>query len=632
MSPNRIQKYDLTQSGLPGSSTCLRNISFNNVNVIAPQQVEPEVREEPTTHGEDQALGNLKPIPATFSAIELNPMSNSNLGDLSSMSILDYTHTVNGLIGTLCTALIYQLSLETLFRRMMIHTTSKIALVNFNLIKTILPAKVTEELKPYYKGAPTKSAQEHLHRFIVAALQSQSQIFAIHNIMKFKFRIVHSDKQPADWERKNPLWFRLGEDANIDMPQTTINVSPADTLGQVMKKLKYNAQEMSDLKTSFLILFHIREMDPALNLFTENMMGPEPELSNKAPTGRQSSVIPVTEFFGILIQTPNVMSVRQNLTMYTGMDPTKWNLQFNKVMAVTGKFLIQPGFRSKDEGTYPTEFAAQTIYKTFNTLLDSTISLVPILYVELALGSTTWRELYDKDFTPTPTRYFRAPQRKPKYRDEIIPPPGPLPLTRTLEVYKGTIANATFAYTATELMRTRIITILRPGPYTTQERLLNLQKVGPRLEQHHLLNTLVKEQELMKEHFKFMKEQLRTLTATMMKIVSLPHVEIAATPKADVQVVDLIGAEEGAAIGYDPQHPDAPTNKQAPLAQPDPTPDPPVYGQLRGQVPINAIRMGIEDTLSPPPTPTMSAEYNEIPHKNDDSKDTGSPDYDDEME
>jgi hypothetical protein len=71
-------------------------------------------------------------------------MSNSNLGDLSSMTIMDFTHTMNGLIGTLCTVLIYQLSLETLFRRMMIHSTSKIALVNFDLNKTILPTNVTE--------------------------------------------------------------------------------------------------------------------------------------------------------------------------------------------------------------------------------------------------------------------------------------------------------------------------------------------------------------------------------------------------------------------------------------------------------------------------------------------------------
>ena len=567
--------------------------------MVAPQ-VEVEVREEPPTHGEDQPLGNLNPIPATFMVVELNPMSNSNLGDLSSMTIMDFTHTMNGLIGTLCTVLIYQLSLETLFRRMMIHSTSKIALVNFDLKKTILPTNVTEELKPYYKGAPTKSAQEHLHRFVVASLHSQCQIFAIHNIMKFRYKLVHSDKQQDDWDRKQPLYFRLGEDAEIDMPQTVINVSPSDTLGQVMKKLKYSAQEISDLKTSFLILFHIREIDSALNLFTEHLMSPEPELSNKAPIGRPSSVIPVTEFFGIIIKTPNVISIKQNLTMYSVMSPTKWNLHFNKVMSVTGKFLTQPGFRAKDEGAYPAEFAAQTTYKTFNTLLDSTISLVPVLYVELALGSTTWRELYENGFTPTPTPYFRAPARRRKYEGEILPPPGPLPLSKPLEVYKGTIAHANFAYTATELMRTRIITILRPGPHTAQERLINLQKVGPRLEEHHLLHALAKQQELMKVQLDFIKEQLKTLTATMCKIVKLPQVELTAAPKEDgVEVVDLDGTEEDAVVGYDPVHPKARAHKQTPLDQPDET---------------------------RPRTPTMNAEYNERYHEHDESKDTVSTD------
>ena len=473
---SKMENQARTKSAASTSKEKETAVTFQNSILFAPSVQEGT----PAIIGEQKSLVHLDPQYGHFKTVLMCPESKHKLGNLMRMSMFDVTKVINTntfAMGTMCNV---QISLEGQIRRLQKPETSVMhSLINYNVHEDLEPANLPASAKTQFEK-PINASRESLNKLTVTVVHSQAQIFILRNIMNFRYSIRYQNVQEGSkMAFIQPIWYPLGAEARLiarDSSKTT--VCATDTLEQAMTKIKYTDAEKTDLVTAILMLFHHRELDHVFATFTDSIIPEKEDINlNKEPElGVQCEGIQLTDFVQLLIQFPNISSLRHNMTFYSKMNKTSFNKLCDVVMSAVDQTLEQGQvFSSSSNGSYLTKFASRNIYNICNTVLDGSIATALIMYTKMVMPTVHWNELYSLGFQPQPKKTASGNREK-------------------LELYKSINLSYPVVYTAVDLT-TGLITALRPGKATQKDKLANLTNVGQKFAEHHMLMRIMKFQE-----------------------------------------------------------------------------------------------------------------------------------------
>ena len=401
------------------------------------------------------------------------PNSTANMGCFENLTVHEYCVELNCHVQNLLVFLISQLTIETVCRRYKVQSGSSRLYMNFNFKKNIL-TNMSDAMKSVCEGAPTTGVRQHLSRFGVATLHSQVQQFILSNIMKFNYTIRYDDSVQME-ARVQPIWPELAKDAKIPVSGQVQPFAKDATIAEAMKSLKMDTETMDMVKSAFFLTVHMRNMDDVMNNAIASLKD-SPNHEDQAPkVGIETRMLKLSPFTQCIIQTPNVISLKENFTMWSRLDRKQWDKKIACLEQVMSKFVEQKYCRSsKTQGIYLTKFTMETIRKQFDIIYDGFMAQAVIFFLEICPLSTSWYDLYTKQFVPHPIYDSKFPAK--------------------FDVYRHLQESGILLYSAQELRVVRVSPALCPSEKTLFARINNVCKTAVKLEEHQVISDIKSDQ------------------------------------------------------------------------------------------------------------------------------------------
>ena len=465
------------------------DITIDNVDTIFPTH-EEEVVQIQTSRALYATINKAVPTPAYFKASAIR-IAGAKTGDkLGDISLCQLTKLINAHLPVVATFVTFQVALESFVRRSQKipnrnnYTTYE--LLDFNNAR-VKPPNSDEPALPAFQQLMWRT-KDGLQNFTAALQHSFAQTFVFQELAVLQYKLMYEDKVPHA-DRTDPRWKDLMEKLPLTKSKPLGNFPAKQRVNDFLKHIGYDKNQIERFFTAVIILIHHQELDATFQLFELPAQYLPPRQSEQAPiNGAQSKMLRLTDQVGIFVRFPNYISMKENITIFSGMSSDNF-YHWKRFLPDMLTYYLSGAtpFREQIDGFYPQTFRFNSMLNYYATLLDGTVSLVAAHFVEEVLPNTEWRSLYHKGFAPTPCSTTQG-----KFPQSYVP-------SKKLEIYKGLLASGYYVFPAHYLQDIPLVTVLIPGPETLHERMENVKQVAPALDAMFMTRYLYEKERKRKE-------------------------------------------------------------------------------------------------------------------------------------